>query len=156
MQRLTINTEALHSVEACLEQLLVAEQIISGIKSQLAQPNNNKSWEHRARQALEKAKGKRRVINATLALLQHKQKQLSVTMQQRENDLLVAELKKHVPVRQFIDCQERVRTKLNEQAIALFNLVSISEEDKQEGRVFSRTELETHLEQIKHPSKIDF
>ena len=117
MKKTIIDTENLHSICDCLQQLVNAEEAQLSIEEQLARSKSScdwSAWRKKAEIALRVIKGKRRIITARLAVLRHEEKERNLQLHQQHNDFLVQALREIVTPSSFARCVLLAKEKVEE------------------------------------------
>ncbi|QGU15772.1 hypothetical protein GNG27_14245 [Leclercia sp. 119287] len=107
MEKTHIKVENLKTINDCLQQLFLAEEVQLSIEDQLANSKSSSdwsAWRKKAENALRVIKAKRRVITARLAILRQEEKERTLQLHQQRNDYLVQELKNIVTPSPFERC----------------------------------------------------
>lgn len=107
VEKTHIKVENLKTINDCLQQLFLAEEVQLSIEDQLASSKSSSdwsAWRKKAENALRVVKAKRRVITARLAILRQEEKERTLQLHQQRSDYLVQELKNIVTPSSFERC----------------------------------------------------
>ncbi len=107
VEKTHIKIENLKTINDCLQQLFLAEEVQLSIEDQLVSSKSSSdwsAWRKKAENALRIVKAKRRVITVRLAILRQEEKERTLQLHQQRKDYLVQELKNIVTPSSFERC----------------------------------------------------